>query len=325
MNSSSRRLSFFLILILLGICIIALPESTRGDAAAPTTSLWDHDNLVAWCVVPFDARKRGPEERAEMLQRLGFKKFAYDWRGINIPTFDAEIEAMQKHNIELVAWWSPDNAGDPTTKIILEAFKRHNIHPQLWVMGGGGRPAVLSAGDQQQRVEGQAQRMAALEKMAAPYGVQVEIYSHNGWGGMVENELADIDRLKEMGITDVGIVYNFSHAHDGDHDDTVHFPALWDKMKSHVVAVDITGMGDPGKIIYPSQGIHELEMMRTIQESGWRGPIGLIAEKGGDAEITLGNYIKGLDWLAAELKQPGSGGPPPFGPPLPVPPSEPQR
>jgi hypothetical protein len=84
-------------------------------------------------------------------------------------------------------------------------------------------------------------------------------------------------------------------------------------------------MGDPGKIIYPSQGIHELEMMRTIQESGWRGPIGLIAEKGGDAEITLGNYIKGLDWLAAELKQPGSGGPPPFGPPLPVPPSEPQR
>ena len=53
-------------------------------------------------------------------------------------------------------------------------------------------------------------------------------------------------------------------------------------------------------------------MMRTIQDSGWHGYIGLIAEKGGDAEVTLANHMKGLDWLAAELKQPGSGGPVPF-------------
>ena len=55
-------------------------------------------------------------------------------------------------------------------------------------------------------------------------------------------------------------------------------------------------------------------MMRIIQDSGWRGPIGLIAEKGGDAELTLSNYLRGLDWLAAELKQAGSGGPQPFPP-----------
>ncbi|MDA0725322.1 MAG: hypothetical protein O3B25_13790 [Verrucomicrobia bacterium] len=39
------------------------------------------DNLVAWCIVPFDAKKRGPAERAEMAKRLGFTKIAYDWRG----------------------------------------------------------------------------------------------------------------------------------------------------------------------------------------------------------------------------------------------------
>lgn len=71
-------------------------------------------------------------------------------------------------------------------------------------------------------------------------------------------------------------------------------------------------MHTAGDIIYPSQGDRELAMMRTIQESGWRGPIGLIAEKGGDAEITLRNYLVGLDWLSAELKQPGSAGPKPF-------------
>ena len=43
-------------------------------------------NLHAWCVVPFDAKQRGPEERAQMLQRLGFTRFVYDWRAKDIPT-----------------------------------------------------------------------------------------------------------------------------------------------------------------------------------------------------------------------------------------------
>jgi len=76
--------------------------------------------------------------------------------------------------------------------------------------------------------------------------------------------------------------------------------------------VNITGTCMDGISIYLSQGDRELEMMRTIQNSGWRGPIGLIAEKGGDAEVTLRNNLVGLDWLAAELKLAGSGGPRPF-------------
>ena len=55
-------------------------------------------------------------------------------------------------------------------------------------------------------------------------------------------------------------------------------------------------------------------MMRIIQDSGWKGPVGIIGEKSGDAEVTLRNYLIGLDWLAAELKQPGSGGARPFPP-----------
>ena len=36
--------------------------------------------LVPWCIVPFDASKRNPEDRAKMLVRLGLKRSAYDWR-----------------------------------------------------------------------------------------------------------------------------------------------------------------------------------------------------------------------------------------------------
>jgi hypothetical protein len=75
---------------------------------------------------------------------------------------------------------------------------------------------------------------------------------------------------------------------------------------------NITGIGDDDRFLYPSQGDSELKMMRTIQESGWTGTVGVIAENGGDAEATLTLALAGLDWLAAELTQPGSAGPRPF-------------
>src|SRR4029079_7277044 len=91
--------------------------------------LFSRDNLVAWCIVPFDAKKRGPEERAEMLARLGITKFAYDWRDEHIPTFDKEIDELQKRKIELYAWWFPGTLDDKAKKM-LETFKRHDVHPQ---------------------------------------------------------------------------------------------------------------------------------------------------------------------------------------------------
>jgi sugar phosphate isomerase/epimerase len=330
-----------------------------NDSDSPASGgLWSHDNLVAWCVVPFDAKKRAPEERAEMLEKLGFKHFAYDWREEDIPTFDAEIEVLQKRGIDLLAWWFPFDADNTTAKTTLEVFKRHNVHPQLWVMQSipgmpktpeewakllprgfpGPRTAQqfenLSDKDkaefqkivtklisedlpktpegQVQRVEKEAQRINDLARLAAPYGSKIELYNHNGWFGIEENQLAIIARLKELGVTDVGMVYNFSHSRDDLHDDSKNFSELWNKIKEHVVAVNITGMRWEGKEVYPSQGDSELNMMRIIQDSGWTGPVGLIAEKGGDAEVTLKNYMTGLDWLATELKQPGSGGPRPF-------------
>jgi hypothetical protein len=346
-----------------GLIASGILSGTAGQTAQTTSSgsLWRHDNLIAWTVVPFDAKMRSPEERARMLQRLGFKYFAYDWRDKDIPTFDKEIDEIQRHGIELLAWWYPFNAQDPQAKATLEVFKRHHVHPQLWTsqtfdefpktpsdwtkLGvavpktpeesaklSGPEKAKLqeqmrkatwklmqdslnnTPQQQQERVRKQADRIQALVKLAAPYGSKVEMYNHNGWFGMLDNQLAVIQRLKELGVTDVGIVYNFSHARDQFHDDTVGFPTLWTKIKPYVVAVNITGMRMDGDIIYPSQGDSELKMMHTIEQSGWRGPLGLIAEKGGDAEVTLRNYLTGLDWLASELKQPGSAGPGPFPP-----------
>src|SRR5690242_13554910 len=102
------------------LALFALPAHAQEKA------LFARDNLIAWCIVPFDAKKRGPEERAAMLQKLGFKHFAYDWRAEHIPTFDAEIAALQKHGIRLEAFWFPANLGKEA-RTILDLLARHKI------------------------------------------------------------------------------------------------------------------------------------------------------------------------------------------------------
>src|SRR5437868_522081 len=125
---------------------------------AATTPLFARTNLVAWCIVPFDSKKRGPEDRAEMLSRLGIKSFAYDWRAEHVPSFDAEIEAMQKHGIEIMAWWFPTTLNSDATNI-LAVLARHRIHPQLWVMQGAEPAANSSRGE---RIQAEVARLRPI-------------------------------------------------------------------------------------------------------------------------------------------------------------------
>lgn len=170
-----------------------------------------------------------------------------------------------------------------------------------------------TADEQIRRIQNEADRINAFVKMASPYGCKVHIYNHAGWFGLIENQLAILERLKELGTSNVGMVYNFSHARDVLHDDSREFEEVWRKIKPHVVAVNITAMKmDTGEVWYPSQGDGEVGMMRIIQDSGWRGPVGLIVQRREDAEMVLRNDLRGLDWIAAELRKAGSGGERPF-------------
>jgi len=82
-------------------------------------------NLVPWAIVPYDASKRTPLERAKMLKRLGFTKVAYDWRKEHVSSFEEEILAYKQQGLEYFAFWSwhPDMA---------PLIKKHKIHPQIW-------------------------------------------------------------------------------------------------------------------------------------------------------------------------------------------------
>src|SRR6188508_177217 len=114
---------WFRLFVLVALVHLAvLPHALAADPP----DIFDRSNLVAWCIVPFDAKKRGPEERAAMLEKLGFELFAYDYRAEHIPTFDAEMEALQRHHVRLLAWWFPVELNSEA-RLILDVLKRHHL------------------------------------------------------------------------------------------------------------------------------------------------------------------------------------------------------
>lgn len=278
-------------LSLLSLALVCI--STR--AAAADYSIFIRSNLVAWCIVPFDAKKREPEERAQMLERLGLHRFAYDWRAEHIPTFETEIDTCRRHNIEIVAWWFPTTL-DKDAQTILDLLKRKDLHPQLWVMGGG--EPTKSPEEQRERIRKEVARLRPIADAAAAIGCKVALYNHGGWFGEPENQLAIIDELK---APNVGIVYNFHHAHD----QIDHFTKILPKIQPHLLAVNINGMLKDGeqtgkKILTIGAGDQEQWMIDVLAKSGWRGPVGILDHRPEtDSEETLHENLAGLDKLIA--------------------------
>jgi hypothetical protein len=296
--------------VLVAICVAPLlaAAALAGDSAPrPAGELFRRDNLYAWCIVPFDAQKRGPEERAAMLERLGFKAFAYDYRAEHIPTFDAEIEALHKHHIRLLAWWFPTVLNDEA-RHILAVLKRHNVRTQLWVMGGGAPTA--SAEEQRRRIATEADRIRPIAEAAEKIGCQVGLYNHGGWFGEPENQLAILNTLH---MPNVGIVYNLHHGHEH----LRRFPELLAQMKPHLLALCLNGM-DPdgeknGRQILPiGAGKLDLHLLHIIRDSDWRGPIGILNHTSLDAEARLRDNLEGLDWLTTQLDGKPAGPAPNF-------------
>jgi glucose dehydrogenase len=293
--------------ILIALASTALPAaSAAADGPAPNGyQLFARTNLVAWCIVPFDAKKRGPEARAAMLERIGIRRFAYDYRAEHIPTFDAEMDALERHHIELTAWWFPTVLNDEA-RLILDVLKRHKLHIQLWVTGGGAPTG--SPEEQRARVEAEANRLRPIADAARAIGCTVALYNHEAWFGEPENQLAILAVLRSQGVTNVGLVYNLHHGHS--HLDR--FAVLLSKMKPYLMALNLNGMtphgNERGEMILPlAQGDLDLTLLRLIRESGWHGPIGILNHTDEDAEARLLDNLDGLEWLTKKLdgKDPG--------------------
>lgn len=289
-KSSKATYPLRTLLLLLLLMAVQQPGVAQKKSKAPA-SVFARQNLIAWCIVPFDSKKRGPEERAQMLNRLGITKLAYDWRQEHVPSFDQELEALKKHNIQLQGFWfasGPNPENDKNLATVLDLLKRHRVKTQLWCMFGG-MPGFDQL-SQEQQVKAASVPVAYIAGKLAEIGCSLGLYNHGGWFGEPENQLAIIEYLK---MPNIGMVYNFSHSEY----QIRRFPEFYPKILPHLYALNLTGLrgGHPAEVVPVGQGNIEEGMMRLVRESAYRGPIGIINENfAPDAEEGLKMNMAGL-------------------------------
>jgi hypothetical protein len=274
----------------------ALRQARQTLQARMGLALFGRENLVAWCIVPFDRAKRGPAARAEMLQRLGIRKVAYDWRAEHVATFEEEILEYKKHQLEFFAFWSWHPAMEPL-------IRKYGIHPQIWLTNPS--PEGPS---QEARVRAASEQLLPLVQKAKKLGLRLGLYNHGGWGGEPANLVAVCQYLRGHHHAEhVGIVYNFHHGHEH----IENFAEVLAAMVPYLYCLNVNGMaepqavaGDTHKILAIGSGTHEEKMLATVLGSGYHGPIGILDHRPAlDAEQSLQENITGLQKLVAHWKE----------------------
>ncbi len=279
------------------LLLLAFAADLLPRASAAPADIFARSNLVAWCIVPFDSKKRSPAERAEMAAKLGFPRIAYDWRQEHVAQFETEILEYQKHKLDYFAFWAMHEEA-------FKLFAKHNLHPQIWMTvpsPAGATPA--------ERVEKAAAQLLPAVERARKAGSQFGLYNHGGWGGEPENMVAICQQLRtKHGATNIGIIYNLHHGHD--HVDR--FAKVLGEMKPYLLCLNLNGMTRDGekrgqKILPLGSGELDLALLKIIRDSGYRGPIGIIGHTNDDVEQRLRDNLDGLDWLLPQLegKPPG--------------------
>jgi len=279
------------------LCIVSLSFSLFVisapcvSAAEPEQDVFRKENLAAWCIVPFDSEQRGPVARAEMLARLGITKVAYDWRKKDIASFEEEILQYKKHDLEYFAFWSWHPSMEPL-------IRKHGIHPQIWMTASNPDSETQAA-----KVKFAAEALLTMVEKTRELDLKLGLYNHGGWSGEPANMVAICEYLRQHHQADhVGIVYNFHHGH-GHIDDFAEVLAL---MQPYLLCLNINGMADQNgsnKILPVGSGTHETAMLRTVQKSGYNGPIGILDHRPKiDAEQSLRENLEGLRKVVANLE-----------------------
>lgn len=279
-----------LIWIVLAVMPGRLPAQKKAD--------FSKSNLVAWCIVPFDAKQRSPEERAAMLHGLGITRLAYDWREPHIPTFDDELRALHKYGIKLEAFWMASGrnpADNPNVGAVFEFLERNRVKTSLWLMMNEW--AGFEELSQQGKVEAMSREIRYIAEKAGKLGCEVALYNHGGWFGEPENQ---IEIIRYLDLDNVGMVYNFHHARKH----LSRFADFYPMMMPYLKCINLAGLkkGDPERFYRVGQGDAEKEMIRQVRKSGYHGPFGIINhDENKDAEKGLLEEIAGLKWILFEL------------------------
>ena len=279
---------------------LEISTKTSKQKAVKAVKVGDNfktENLVPWCTVAFDSKQRSPEERAQLIVDLGLKRSGYAWRKKHLPEFEREIEAYKAHGIEYFAFFN----WHPTIEPLI---RKHKIRPQIWHY-----MQANPQGTQEEKIIATVKKLKPMVDKTRELGLKFALYNHRDWTGEPDNMIAVVEYIrKQWPHSDhVGIVYNFHHGHA----DIGDFEGRFNRMLPYLFCVNLNGMVGPenvnektleNKILTIGTGKYEKAMIRTVIDSGYSGPIGIIDHRNElDSETAIQDNIKGLKTLLDEM------------------------
>ena len=286
----------------LSAAILVLLMSGCGPKLQGTKSennlLFSQENLVAWCTIPYDSKKRNSEERAAMLKELGFSSFAYDWRAQDLPNMETELATLKKHGIRLKSVWFWVNGGknqilDEANETILKTLEKTNTQTELWVSFPASYFEKIS---DEEKIQKAVTTLQYIHQRASKIGCTIALYNHADWFGEPANQARII---KASGLKDVGIVYNFHHGYKQVDD----FDNILEVTQPYLTTVNLNGMkGKEFQIRTIGDGDRELELLKKLKASGYNGSIGIIGHtENEDVKLVLQRNLTGLKRLLGEM------------------------
>jgi hypothetical protein len=290
--------TFIPLLLFISFSLIWFSSCQQDQKMTEVHPLFSENNLVAWCIIPYDNQNRTPRQRAEMLKELGFSKMAYDWRTEHLPDLPEEIRTLQEHGIELSAvWlWVDAQVADgflPEHDFIFDTLVNEGVSTRIWV---GMHENVYDGLDDDEKVNHVSRIIRRIHERAKDSGSLVSLYNHQGWLGIPENQVRVIEAT---GIDDIGIAFNFHHGHD----QISRFSEALEIMMPWLETVNLNGMVINGdQILDIGKGDYEKEMIETLIRSGYSGHIGIIGHTyNEDVREVLERNLKGLNEILVEI------------------------
>jgi len=287
-----RYLIILILFVLCGLyaCKQQKPTETKMEAATPEI---DMDNLIAWCIVPFDIKERTPQQRIDMLKELGFTNYAYDWRTKHLSEMALEWNLAKENGIKVGAVWmwvdgnteKPGQLGEDN-ETVLKTIKDTGLKTQIWA---GFQSNFFEGLEEPAAIEKGVAMVDYLNQRVTEIGCELALYNHGDWFGEPENQVKILERLPDENI---GIIYNFHHGH-GQID---RFPEMLSAMQPYLFTVNLNGMVKDGPKILPiGKGDYEKQMLQTLKQAGYTGPFGILGHvEDADVKVILQRNLEGF-------------------------------
>ena len=246
-----------------------------------------------WCIVAYDSLERSPKERIGLIKEIGFNMYAYDWRDRHLEDTSLELQLAMANHIEILSVWIWLNAKRDSIEQLSHANERMfkiieqlDLKTTLWVSLSENFFKDLNY---EQSLSKAVKIIDFIAMKAAELNCKVALYNHSGWFG---NPYYQLEVIKALPQHELGMVYNFHHAHGSIED----IPQIANAIKPNLIAVNLNGMKKDGNKILPiGKGDHEKEMIKIFRESGFKGPWGILGHvENADVKKVLLQNIEGL-------------------------------